>query len=164
MPAPITTDLVWTEIERRSFAVLSYVTPGSEARSAGIVYVVVGGKLYIRVADDSWKAKHIRLNPNVALNVTIPKRVPLMPWIQIPQATIAFKGTARVLGAEEVDDTGLEALGHATGHEPEGGVVVCFLEVAQRGHFATYGVGVPLLAMRDPTKARGRVPVEGAPA
>ena len=143
---------------------LSYVTPGGEARSAGIVYVVVRGKVYIRVAADSWKAKHIRHNPNVALNVTIPKRVPLMPWFQIPQATIAFRGTARLLGAEEVGQPVLDALGHATAHEPEGGVVVCFLEVSPCGHFATYGVGVPLLAMRDPTRARGRVPVGRAPA
>ena len=27
------------------------------------------------------------------------------------------------------------------------------------GHFATYGVGVSLLDMRDPEKARGRTPV-----
>ncbi len=159
MPAPITTELVWREIERRSFAVLSYVTPRGEARSAGIVYVVVGGKLSIRVAADSWKAKHIRRNPHVALNVTIPKRVPLMPWIRIPQATIALEGTARVLGADEVGREVLDALGRATAHEPESGVAICFLEVSPHGHFATYGVGVPLLAMRDPTKARGRVPV-----
>jgi hypothetical protein len=159
MPAPITTELVWKEIERRSFAVLSYVTPGGEARSSGIVYVVRGGKLYIRVAADSWKAKHIGRNPNVALNVTIPKRVPFMPWFRIPQATIAFKGTARLLGVNEVGGAVLDALGRATAHEPEGGVEVCFLEVSPRGHFATFGVGVSLLEMRDPTKARGRVPV-----
>jgi len=58
----------------------------------------------------------------------------------------------------------LGALGHATAHEPESGVETCFLEVSPRGHFATYGVGVPLLAMRDPAKARGRVPVARAAA
>lgn len=162
--APITTQRVWSELRKRSFAVLSYVTPGGEARSAGIVYVVVGDKLYIRVAADSWKARHIRRNPNVALNVTIPKRVLLMPWIQIPQATIAFKGTARLLGVGEVGQAVVDALGYATAHEPEDGVVICFVEVSPRGHFATYGVGVGLLAMRDPTKARGRVPVGCAPA
>jgi len=33
------------------------------------------------------------------------------------------------------------------------------LEVEPEGQFVTYGVGVPLLAMRDPRKAEGRVPV-----
>ena len=164
MPAPITAELIWNEIERRSFAVLSYVTPSGEARSSGIVYVVNGRKLYIRVAADSWKAKHIRRNPNVALNVTIPKRVPLMPWIRIPQATIALQGTARLLGPDEMGREVLDALDRATAHEPEGGVDICFLEVSPHGHFATYGVGVPLLAMRDPARARGRVPVARAAA
>ena len=32
------------------------------------------------------------------------------------------------------------------------------LEVQPVGDFVTYGVGVPLLAMRDPKKASGRAP------
>ena len=159
MPANITTELVWKEIERRLFAVLSYVTPSCEARSAGIVYLARGGKLYVQVASDSWKAKHIRRNPNVALNVTIPKRVPLMPWLHVPQATIAMQGTARVLDAEQIDPTILDGLGQTAAHDPERGVQLCIIEVSPKGHFATYGVGVSLLAMRDPTKARGRVAV-----
>jgi hypothetical protein len=33
------------------------------------------------------------------------------------------------------------------------------IEIRPTGHFVTYGVGVSLLDMRDPKKARGRVPV-----
>jgi hypothetical protein len=161
MSHPITTALLWREIERQLFAVLSCVTPRAEARSSGIVYVVHDRKLYIRVADDSWKATHIRRNPHVALNVPIPRRVPLMPWFRIPQATIAFAGTARVLDASAVDGAVLAALGQATAHDPEANVQLCFIEVSPAGHFATYGVGVSLLAMRDPQRARGRVPVGG---
>ncbi len=158
MPAPITAALVWTEIERRLFAVLSYVTPSAEARSAGIVYVVQEGKLYIRTDTDSWKARHIRLNPHVALNVTIAKRVPFMPWIQIPDATIAFAGMARVIEPEAADDALDRMLTDATSHEEERSRM-CFIEVTPFGHFSTYGIGVSLLDMRDPTKARGRVAV-----
>ena len=103
MPAPIGSGLVWKEIEKRSFAVLSYVNPKGRARSAGIVYVAIDRVLYVRAAKDSWKAKHIRLNPHVALNVTIAKRVPFIPWIKIPDATIAFSGTARVLPMSDLD-------------------------------------------------------------
>ena len=52
------------------FAVLSYVTPKSHARSAGIVYTVRDRVLYIGTGKDSWKAKHIVRNPNVALFAT----------------------------------------------------------------------------------------------
>jgi hypothetical protein len=159
MPAPITSDLVWREIERRSFAVLSYVNPRGQARSSGIVYVPIDRVLYVRIAKTSWKAKHIGRNPHVALNVTIPKRVPFMPWIQIPDATIAFSGTARVISINDVEpNLRQRILGrmidqHGTKEEN------CLLEIRPTGHFATYGVGVPLLDMRDPEKARGRAPV-----
>lgn len=159
MPAPIDPDFVWSEIEKRSFAVLSYVNPKGQARSSGIVYVPVDRVLYVRVATDSWKAKHISLNPHVALNVTIAKRVPFMPWIQVPDATIAFSGIARVIPMNEIEPKLLETLlgrmikGH--GGDPEN----CIIEIRPKGHFATYGVGVPLLDMRDPKKARGRTPV-----
>jgi hypothetical protein len=158
MPAPVTSDLVWSEIEKRSFAVLSYVNPKGRARSSGIVYVPIDRVLYVRVAKESWKAKHIRRNPHVALNVTISKRVPFMPWIQIPDATIAFAGVARVLSMSDVEPKLLEKIlgrlieGHGTGDN-------CIVEIRATGHFATYGVGVSLLNMRDPEKARGRAPV-----
>jgi len=156
MAAPITTDSVWKELENRVFAVLSYVTPKSQARSAGIVYVVRDRMLYIGTAKDSWKAKHIAKNPNVALNVTIPKRIPFMPWIKIPDATIAFSATARVLPVEETDPVILTNLLHDRVDDPEIRRNNCILEVSPVGDFVTYGVGVPLLAMRDPKKARGR--------
>ncbi|MBT8451314.1 MAG: pyridoxamine 5'-phosphate oxidase family protein [Deltaproteobacteria bacterium] len=159
MAAPATTDLVWKEIEKRSFAVLSYVNPKGRARSSGIVYIPVDRVLYVRVATDSWKAKHIRQNPHVALNVTIAKRVPFMPWIQIPDATIAFSGTARVLSMSEVEPELLETLvGQMIEHRGATDEN-CIIEIRPAGHFATYGVGVSLLDMRDPEKARGRAPV-----
>jgi hypothetical protein len=159
MPAPVGSDLVWKEIEKRSFAVLSYVNPKGRARSAGIVYVAINRVLYVRAAKDSWKAKHILLNPHVALNVTISKRVPFMPWIKIPDATIAFSGTARVLPMRDVDPKLLATImgplieQHGTIAEN------CIIEIRPSGHFVTYGVGVSLLEMRDPQKARGRTPV-----
>lgn len=159
MPAPVTSALVWKEIEKRSFAVLSYVNPKGRARSSGIVYVPIDRVIYIRVAKDSWKAKHIRLNPHVALNVPIQKRVPFMPWIDIPAATIAFSGTARVLDMNEVEPKLLDRIvGRMIEH---GGTMEenCMIEIHATGHFATYGVGVSLLDMRDPKKARGRTPV-----
>ena len=35
----------------------------------------------------------------------------------------------------------------------------CMLEIRPKGYFVTYGVGIPLMDMRDPHKARGRAPV-----
>ncbi len=154
----ISAEQVWREIERRSFAVLSYVSPSGRARSSGIVYVAVDHVLYVRVAAESWKARHIRRNPHVALNVTIPKRVPLLPFVQIPDATIAFGGEARVWRMDEVeaelrDHVLARMIDHPSDEE------TCLIEIRPTGHFATYGVGVSLWAMRNPRTARARVPV-----
>jgi hypothetical protein len=35
----------------------------------------------------------------------------------------------------------------------------CLVEIIPTGEFVTYGVGVRLIEMRDPNKARGRAPV-----
>ncbi|UCH28832.1 MAG: pyridoxamine 5'-phosphate oxidase family protein [Myxococcales bacterium] len=159
MPAPVTTDLVWKEIEKRLFAVLSFVTPKGQARSAGIVYVVRDRVLFIGTGTDSWKAKHIARNPSVALCVNIPKRIPFLPWVKIPDATISFSATARVLPIDETDPEILDALLEGMVDDPkirEGNVV---LEIRPVGDFVTYGVGVPMMDMRDPEKARGRAPV-----
>lgn len=158
MPAPITTDYVWSEVEKRLFAVLSYVTPRGEARSAGIVYVVRDRTLYIGTGKDSWKARHIAKNPSVALNVNIPKRIPFVPWVKIPDATISFAGRARVLPLDETDPKILDALLQGMVDDPEIREGNAVLEVRPVGDFVTYGVGVPLLAMRDPKKASGRAP------
>lgn len=158
MAAPITRDLVWKEIEKRLFAVLSYVNPKGEARSAGVVYVARNQRLYIGTGAGSWKAKHIGRNPNVALNVTIPKRIPFLPWIKIPQATIAFSGKATVFEAADVEREILKALMGRKVDDPRR-VAMCFIEVEPTGHFATYGVGVSLLDMQNKEKARGRVAV-----
>jgi hypothetical protein len=36
------------------------------------------------------------------------------------------------------------------------------IEVTPVGDFVTYGVGIPMMQMRDPEKSRGRAPVNGA--
>ena len=35
----------------------------------------------------------------------------------------------------------------------------CLIEIVPVGEFVTYGIGVRLMEMRDPNKARGRAPV-----
>ena len=79
-----------------------------------------------------------------------------MPWIKIPDATIAFNGTARVVPADESDPEIIKMLMKGMVDDPELVADTCIIEIRPTGHFVTYGVGVPLMDMRDPNKARGR--------
>jgi len=155
----LSSDQVWKVVERELFAVLATVNARGEPRTAGIVYKVRDKKLYIATDFSSVKAKNAKRNPHVSLTVTVNKRLPFLPWIKIPAATVTFQGVAKVHAANAVDP-GLQKV-LLGGLKVDDKVMsdLCFIEVAPEGDFITYGVGVSLMTMRDPEAARGRAPV-----
>jgi pyridoxamine 5'-phosphate oxidase-like protein len=159
MPANITTEQVWREVEKRSFAVLGYTTPRGEARTVGIVYAVRDREIYLVTGKDSWKARHIASNPHVSLTITISKRIPFVPWLQIPAATISLQGTASVHTVADVPPEIPRRLLRDLELNPGQSLEICVIRVHPAGEFLTYGVGVPLLTMRKPEASRGRAPV-----
>lgn len=161
MSRELTTSDVWQVLEKNLFAVVGMVTAKSEARTAGVVYVVRERKLYVVTGRESWKAKHIAQNPHVSLTVPIDKRIPIAPWVKIPAATITFCGQAKILPADETPGDLLQALLRGMETDPEMVADSCIIEIVPQKDFVTYGVGVSLMTMRNPDKARGRVPVNG---
>jgi hypothetical protein len=162
MPAQITTDQVWNAIQRQMFAVVGMVTAKGESRTAGIVYVIRDRKLYFETRKDAWKTKHLAANPNVSVTVTIAKRIPFVPWVKIPPATVTFSGTAGILEPDNVSSSIVERL--REGLEADGMVEqAVVVEVIPKGDFVTYGVGVSLKTMRRPAEAQGRVSVHELP-
>lgn len=155
----LTTDKVWTELEKNLFAVIGMVTASNESRTVGVVYVVHDRKLYTSTGRDTWKARHIARNPHVSVTVPIAKRIPFLPWIKIPAATITFCGRATLLSPGEVPPGILQKVFRGAAIEPEMMAELCLIEVTPEKDFITYGVGIPLLQMRFPEKARGRVSV-----
>jgi hypothetical protein len=160
MSKQLPSEWIWKELEDQIFAVIGMVNARGESRTAGIVYVVNDKVLYISTGKDSWKARHIRGNSHVSMTVPIAKRVPLMPWIKVPAATITFSGKARVYEPGEVDQEILSALLQGMEEDKESLSEICVIEIQPQGDFVTYGVGVSLLQMRDPVLARGRAPVQ----
>ena len=159
--ASVTTQQIWDEIDKQIFGVLGMVTAGGEARTAGVDYVVRGRKLYIASVKSAWKVRHIEQNAHVSLTVTIAKRIPLLPWIKIPPATITFSGTARILDPADVPSDVIKALFRGLETSPETSEPYAIIEVTPCKDFLTYGVGVSLMGMRDTVNARGRAAVEG---
>ena len=159
MSAPVTTDVVWDAIDKNTFAVLGWVTPRGEPRSAGIVYTTHGRELYISTWRESWKARQIALDPNVSVTVTIPKRVPFMPWIKVPAAVATFQGEAKLHDLSEFPADVIAPLMKGLELSEEVRRETCIIRVTPHGHIVTYGIGVPLMKMRDPETAKGRVPV-----
>ena len=110
MSLQLSREFVWQEMQKELFAVLGMVTEKGESRTIGVVYILQDQKLYILSGEDTWKVRHIRQNPSVSVTVPIPKRIPFLPWIKIPSATISFAGRASVDVAESVGQAVLHAL------------------------------------------------------
>jgi hypothetical protein len=154
----LTSDQIWTGLAKASFAVVSYVTPTGEPRSSGVVYKTVGRRLYVAVAPDGWKAKHIAVSGRVAVTVPVRRGGLLSLVFPIPPATISFHGAAIVHRADsaEVGPVLTELASLLPAERRSSSVLI---EVLPEGEFVTYGLGVSLRNMRIPAAARGRVPV-----
>jgi len=152
---PLTADRVWQVLAKRSFAVISYVTPSGDPRATGVLYRVHDRRFYVAVAPDSWKARHIAVARRAAMTVPL-RRGGLMSLLApIPPATVSAHGRAEVHppGSIEIPED-LEPL-----LPPKNRDSLCLIEIVPEGHFVTYGVDVPLMQMRTPARSRSRVPV-----
>jgi hypothetical protein len=153
-----TSERVWRELARGSFAVVSHVTPAGAPRSSGVVYAMVDRRMYVVVADESWKARHIPATGRVAVTVPVRRGGIMSLLFPIPPATISFRASAVVHPAGSIE--GSPAYGRLarllpTDRRASGRV----LEIVPEGRFLTYGLGVSLMQMRSPALAQARVPV-----
>jgi hypothetical protein len=154
----LTSDQVWHALTKASFAVLSHNTPAGEPRSSGVVYTTVDRRMYVAVAKDSWKARHIAASGQVAVTVPVRRGGIVSLLLPIPPATISFHASATVHPGDALHGSPLlDRLAPLLPAERR--VSSCIIEVRPVGHFVTYGVGVPLRQMRDTVLARARVPV-----
>jgi len=149
---------IWRAVSKGSFAIISYVNRQGEPRSTGVVYATNGTHLYTAVAPDSWKADFIAAHDRVAVTIPVRRGGLLSLLLPIPPATISFHGRAIVHPAGWLQQSPVrEALRRLL--PPERQTSALIIEVVPQDAFLTYGIGVPLTAMRHPALARARLPV-----
>lgn len=157
-PTRLTGDRVWSEMARKSFAVISYVTPAGEPRSSGVVYAIADRRMYVVSAVDSWKARHIPANGRVAVTVPVRRGGIMSLLFPIPPATISFHAKATVRPADSLGNGSMPK--QLVALVPAERRKACrIIEIEPVDRFLTYGVGVGLTRMRSPSLARARVPV-----
>ena len=96
-PSRVTSASAWREIARQSFGVLSHVNAAGEPRSSGVVYELVGHRMYIAVAPDGWKAREVATGDQVSMTVPVRRGGILSLILPIPPATISFHARVTVL-------------------------------------------------------------------
>ncbi len=156
--AHVTSATVWHALARASFAVVSHVNAAGEPRSSGVVFGTADRRLYVAVAADGWKARQIVTGQMVSVTVTVRRGGILALLAPIPPATITFEARATVHPAGSLDIGSVSK--ELTRLVPEARKASsCVIELTPEGRFLTYGIGVSLMDMRDPTLALARVPV-----
>lgn len=160
--ADLTTDDVWRVLEKQNFMVVGMISARGAARTAGVMLYTVDRTLWFTTNDITWTARHIAVHPEVSVTVTIPKRVPFVPWVRIPAATITFSGVAGIVPATRMPAVARKALTKGLKQVEDGSEgQLLGIGIRPAGDFITYGVGVPLITMLDTVTARGRAPSGG---
>ena len=151
-----TTVQVWEALDDAFFGVLAFVNRDGHPRSAGVNYVVGGRSLFISSDKATWKVRHIAANPSVSMTVTIPKRVPFLPFIKVPAATITFQGEAQLLEVGDIDPAIFERLPRGKERDRDVLESTVIIRVIPRGEFVTFGIAMPITRMRKHEEAHGR--------
>ena len=99
--ARLTSEQVWKKVAAKSFAVLGYVTPRGAPRASGVVYKTLGRRMYVAVAPDSWKARHIAASGEVS--VTVPVRRGGILSLVAPSRLTGGSSTPRGTGRPAAD-------------------------------------------------------------
>jgi hypothetical protein len=149
---------IWRAISKASFAVISHVTPTGEPRSNGVVYATAGRHLYLAVAPNSWKGKHIAANGHVSVTVLVRRGGVMSLLFPIPPATISFHGLATVHPAGWLQQSPVAQQLRGL-IPPERRDSAGIIEITPQDAFLTYGVGVSLTGMLHPDIALARVSV-----
>lgn len=154
----LTTERVWHEMEKASFAVISYVTPAGQPRSSGVGFAAVGRRLYVVTDPGSWKARQISDGDEVAVTVPVRRGSVLSLIAPIPPATVSFhaKATVHPAGSVSIESVSKKLASQLPKERRGAG---CLLELVPDGDFLTYGLGVSLRDMAKPEAALAHVRV-----
>ena len=149
-------DKVRAAIERRSFAMLSTVSPAGVPHAAGVLYELVGSTLYVNTLRPSRKARNVEASGRAAVCLPI-RRVP----IGGPPSTVQFQAKARVLATDDPEITRLVDAGELSSLTSHGELDLadgCFLAIELPRRANTYGLGMSLRKLiGDPLGAGGSV-------
>lgn len=91
------------------------------------------------------------------MTVAIPKRVPFLPFIDVPAATVTFQGRAEILEVDDISDEAARRLFKSSRLDDEMIHTVRIIRVVPRGEFLAYGIGMPITQMADHERATARV-------
>jgi hypothetical protein len=142
-------------MEKRSFAMLSTVSPAGIPHAAAVLYEIVGSAMYVNTSRNSRKALNVAANGRVGVCIPI-RRFPVGP-----PSSVQFQARAAVLDLDDPAITAAFAAGELSSLTKHGELDLpddCFLLIALPRRLATYGLGMSIRTLvKDPLGAAGVV-------
>lgn len=143
-------------IKKQNWLVLSSVSSNGIPYSSVLVYQSDGNIIICQTGKDTLKASNIKDNHHVAVTIPIRKNF-IHKLIPAPPAEIHFTTEAEILPKEDEEARAIFSryLKHSEKEKlPQESI---WLKIKIPKKVTTYGIGVPLLKMRDPKKARNQI-------
>jgi hypothetical protein len=139
--------------------VLSTVNKKGNPQSSVVVYESDGYALYFTTGKNTLKGKNMRNNNNVSVTIPFMKNL-LHKFIPAPPAELHFKAKVEIL--EREDEEIQTNLAKVLKYEEKAGISAetIYIKLTPSKKIATYGVGIKLLEMRFPEKARNLIIME----
>ncbi len=140
-------------MKKNMWLVLSTTNEKGNPQSSVIVYKSDGNAIYFTTGVNTLKARNIRRNNNVS--VTIPFKMNLLhKLIPAPPAELHFKAKAQFLERESEEVQTM--LARILKYEEKSGISsdTVYIKLTPAKKIATYGVGIKLMQLRFPEKAR----------
>ena len=143
-------------MKKNMWLVLSTANEKGNPQSSVIVYSSDGNALYFTTGINTLKAKNMQKNPNVS--VTIPFRMNLLhKLIPAPPGELHFKAKAEFLEREDEEVQTMLARIIKYEEKVEIPQETVYVKLVPTSKIATYGVGIKLINLRFPEKARNIV-------
>ncbi|MFX1329096.1 MAG: pyridoxamine 5'-phosphate oxidase family protein [Promethearchaeota archaeon] len=143
-------------IKKNMWLVLGTVDNEQQPHSSVVMYQSDGYDIYFETGENTLKARNIRVNNKIS--VTIPFRKSFLhKIIPAPPAELHFKAVAEFISKD--NEKARKIMEKVIKYEEKAGIEdgSVWIKIVPSNIISTFGVGVKLLDMRKPEKARNLV-------
>ncbi len=143
-------------LKKQMWLVLSTVDDTNQPHSSVVVYQSDGNKIYIQTGETTIKARNIKNNTKVSITIPFRKNF-LHKIIPAPPAELHFTAKAEIISKEDKEAREVLKKFIKQAESVGGSDETIWIRITPSGIISTYGVGIPLLTMMNPLKARNIV-------
>ncbi|MHA1304338.1 MAG: pyridoxamine 5'-phosphate oxidase family protein [Candidatus Heimdallarchaeaceae archaeon] len=143
-------------IRKNNWLVLSTVNEKGIPQSSVVMYQSDGQSIFFMTSIDTLKAKNIRNNSHVSVTIPFFKSF-LHKFVPAPPAELHFKAKAEIVPKDNEEAQRILAKMIKFAEKSKTKTESIWIKITPSKKVATYGVGIKLLDMRFPEKARNLV-------